>query len=132
MPATPRQVFESLLRGITERRFDSLYELYAEDCTVDVPFAIPEPLHLAGRQALREHFQAGAAIPIEMTATNVVVHETADPEVIVAEWDYHVRGTTTGKELTAANIQVMRVRDGKIVATRDFHHHAALAAAFAR
>jgi uncharacterized protein len=129
MPATPREVFEALLRGITERRFDTLFELYAEDCTVDIPFAVPEPLHLAGSQALREHFQPADRMPMEMTAENVVVHETADPEVIVAEWDYHIRVTTTGKELTAANIQVMRVRDGKIVATRDFHNHAALAAA---
>lgn len=131
MPATPRQVFESLLHGITERRFDTLFELYAEDCTVDIPFAMPEPLHLAGRQALRDHFHAANRMPMEMTAGNVAVHETADPEVIVAEWDYHIRVTTTGKELTAANIQVMRVRDGKIVATRDFHNHAALAAALA-
>ena len=28
-----------------------------------------------------------------------------------------------------SNIQVLRVRDGKIVATRDFHNHAALVAA---
>lgn len=132
MPTTPQDVFTALLTGITERRFENLFRLYAEDCVVEVPFATPGPQRMEGQQALREHFAGTAAQrPVEMTADNVVVHRTADPEVIVAEWDYHIRVTTTGRTLTAANIQVMRVRDGKIVSSRDYHNHAAIAAALA-
>jgi uncharacterized protein len=64
---------------------------------------------------------------LRLVAHNVVVHETTDPEVIVAEFDYDV----TGREgaVTAANVQVLRVRDGLITATRDYHDHLAIARA---
>lgn len=129
MPTTPADVFTALLTGITERRFEDLFQLYADDCVVEVPFATPVPLRLVGNQALRQHFSDADRMPLEMTADNVVVHQTADPEVIIAEWDYRIRATTTGKELTASNIQVLQVRDGKIVSSRDYHNHAAIAAA---
>ena len=127
--ATPREVFQRLLRGITERSPDTLGDLYAEDASVELPFARPAPLRLEGREQLRARFEGVEGIPLELEARNVVVHETADPEVIVAEWDYVGRATATGRPLHAANIQVLRVRDGKIVASRDFHDHQAIAEA---
>jgi ketosteroid isomerase-like protein len=60
-----------------------------------------------------------------------VVHETDDPEVIVAEFDYDGLITTTGHAFRFSNVQVLRVRDGLIVETRDYHDHRALARAFA-
>jgi uncharacterized protein len=64
-----------------------------------------------------------------MQARNVRVHETADPEVIVAEFDYHGRVSSTGRDFDVANVQILTVRDGLIVATRDFHNHPVIAAA---
>lgn len=60
---------------------------------------------------------------------SVVVHQTADPEVIVAEFDYDGRVATNGRTVHVANVQVMRVRAGRIVWSRDYHDHAAIAAA---
>jgi ketosteroid isomerase-like protein len=40
--------------------------------------------------------------------------------------------TTTGETFTAANICVQRVREGRIVSSRDFHDHVTLAAALGR
>lgn len=127
--ATPREVFERLLRGITERSPATLGDLYAEDAAVELPFARPAPLRIEGREQLKARFEGAGEIPLELEARNVVVHETTDPEVIVAEWDYVGRAATTGRPLHAANIQVLRVRDGKIVASRDFHDHQAIAEA---
>ncbi|GAA4995095.1 hypothetical protein GCM10025734_25550 [Kitasatospora paranensis] len=59
----------------------------------------------------------------------MVIRETGDPEVIVAEWDYRVHHRTTGRTFECANIQVLTVRDGLIVRSRDFHDHLALAVA---
>jgi uncharacterized protein len=57
---------------------------------------------------------------------NVTIHETADPEVIVAEFEY--QGTTeTGEPYALPAIFVMRVRDGEIVSSRDYHDHLASA-----
>jgi ketosteroid isomerase-like protein len=120
-----------LIDGITSRDFESLWQLYAEDVVVEIPYAIPEPNRIEGRSAIREHFAAGADMPIRMRAENIVMHETADPEVIVTEYDYVGEVTTTGKSFVSRNIIVMRVRDGHIVESRDYHDHRAFAEAFA-
>ena len=119
--ATPTEVFHQLLSGITEGRFAELADLYAEDAVVEQPFALPEPMRLVGREALRAHFTTPGVGGIKLVASNIVVRRTDDPEVVVAEWDYTVNGA--GK---LANVQIMRVRDGLIVETRDYHNHAAI------
>ncbi|MFD0689559.1 nuclear transport factor 2 family protein [Actinomadura fibrosa] len=129
---TPREVFERLSAGISAGRWHELAALYAEDAVVDQPFALPPaPPHLEGRASLDRHFRAAAAGPLELVARNVVVHETADPEVIVAEFDYAGRVATTGAAFRVANVQVLRIRDGLIVETRDYHDHRGLARAMA-
>jgi ketosteroid isomerase-like protein len=61
-----------------------------------------------------------------------VVHETKDPEVVIAEYDYDGLVTTTGRSFQVANIQVSRIREGQIVASRDYHNHPVLADAVAQ
>lgn len=129
-PASPREVFVRLSAGISAGRWHELAALYAEDAVVDQPFA-PAPRRLAGRAAIDRHFRAAAAGPLELRARDVMVHETADPEVIVAEFGYDGRVTTTGRTFRVANIQVLRIRDGLIVRTRDYHDHPGLARALA-
>ena len=123
--ATPRQVFESLLAGITGHEFDRLWRLYADDCVVELPYARPEPIRYEGLAALREHFADPHTHGLDITAEDVRVHETGDPEVIVGEWIY--RFAVDGRTVVTRNIQVMRVRAGAIVWSRDFHDHAAAA-----
>jgi ketosteroid isomerase-like protein len=130
--ASPREVFDRLLGGVTGRKWADLPNLYAEEAIVEHPFATTTAARLEGREQIREHFAAGAAMPLEMRADNVVIHETADPEVIIAEFDYHGLVTTTGRTFTMRNIFVLRVRDGLIVASRDYVNHLAIAAAFDR
>jgi ketosteroid isomerase-like protein len=49
--------------------------------------------------------------------------------VIIAEFDYDGLALNTGRSFRASNIQVLRVRDGRIIESRDYHDHAAMAAA---
>jgi ketosteroid isomerase-like protein len=86
-----------LIAGIFDQKWDELPMLYAENAVVTHPHALPLPTRLEGRDDLREHFASAATLPITMQARNVVVHETADPEVIVAEYDYLGRVTTSGR-----------------------------------
>jgi len=127
---SPRAVFERLIDGIGRRAWGELFELYAEDAVVRIPFGAPGPTVLEGRAALRERFTDPDRPALELTAHNVVVHETADPEVIIAEFDYLGRVVATDHAFEVSNIQVLRVRDGLIVSTKDYHDHAALARAF--
>jgi ketosteroid isomerase-like protein len=125
-----REVFLELLAGITAGRFAELAELYAEDAVVETVFQPVGPRRLEGRAVLRARFaEVAAHSPLELTARNVVVRETDDPEVVVAEWDYQVHHRESGRAFEAANIQVLRVRDGLIVHSRDYHDHLALATA---
>ena len=126
---TPRQVAEKLVTGISEGRCEEVPRLYAEDCVVEVPYATggAAPL-LEGGAAVREHFSHADAMPFRLRARDLVVHETEDPELVVLSWDYEVTATTTGATATVANVQFLRVRDGLIVHSRDFHDHARFAA----
>ena len=47
------------------------------------------------------------------------LYEARDPEVVIVEMRAKATVTTTGL-LTAASIQVLRIRDGQIVLFRDF------------
>jgi ketosteroid isomerase-like protein len=124
---TPRAVFTALSDGISEGRFSELSALYAEDTVVEHPQAVPRPTRLHGRAAVHERFTGVLAGALRLKRKNVVVHETTDPEVIVAEYDYDAESTETGRTIAAANIQVLRVRDGLIVHSRDYHDHLRLA-----
>lgn len=132
-PTSPRDVVQLLIHEISEGRWQDLDQLYAVDAVVEYPFALPSgPARLAGRPAIRRYFAAVARLPLEFKAHHVLVHETKDPEVVIAEYDYDVLVTTTARSLQVSNIQVSRIRDGRIVASRDYHNHSALADATAR
>ncbi|MCU7726171.1 nuclear transport factor 2 family protein [Actinoplanes sp. KI2] len=118
--STPREVFERLSDGIGSGDWSELHLLYAENAEVTIPFMMPAAVRIHGREQVRQHFaQLDGQITLE--PRDVRVYETSDPELIVAEFDYAVGGRVL------PNIQVLRVRDGLIVETRDYHHHAALA-----
>jgi uncharacterized protein len=95
MPATPREVLERMIDGVTAQQWDSLPDLYTEDTVVDYPLQLPVPTRLRGRQALAEHFAAAAPLPLRMRAENLVVHETGDPEVAIGEFDHRGENTDT-------------------------------------
>ncbi|MFD5461781.1 nuclear transport factor 2 family protein [Kitasatospora sp. NPDC127059] len=124
---SPREVFTKLLDGIGAGRFAELADLYAEDAVVEIVFAPVGPRRFEGRSVIRERFmELATSVPVELTPANVVIRETDDPEVIVSEWDYRGRHLATGRTFSSPNIQVLRVRDGLIVSSRDFHDHLAL------
>jgi ketosteroid isomerase-like protein len=125
---SPRDVFTALSDGIGEGRFGELSALYAEDTVVEHPQAVPRPTRLTGRAAVHERFTGALAGALRLKRKNVVVHETTDPELIVAEYDYDAESAETGKTGVTANIQVLRIHDGLIVHSRDYHDYLRLAA----
>jgi ketosteroid isomerase-like protein len=126
--ATPADVFRRLVHAIEERRQSEIVdECYAEDVVVEHPFMVPEPTSTKGREQLRERMTKAQNLPVTMEVSNVVVHETTDPEVIVGEFESRITSKQTGKQITTSNILVLRVRAGLIVSSRDYHNHALLA-----
>lgn len=125
---TPRDLFDQLSSGITDGRFSDLAQLYAEDTVVEHPTAVPRPGRMEGRAAVHDRFVSGLAQTLRLKCHDVTIHETADPEVIVAEYQYTAESRKTGRTTETANIQVLRARDGLLTHTRDYHDYLRLAA----
>ncbi|GII85690.1 hypothetical protein Ssi03_36800 [Sphaerisporangium siamense] len=128
---TPREVFERLAAGISAGEWEGLAELYAEDVVVEIPLAIPAPMRIEGRKEVARHFHDRIGL-LKLRVLDQVVHETADPEVVIAEFTHQGEVLATGRTWTSRNIQVLRVRDGLIVSSRDYHDHVQINQAFGR
>ncbi|WP_409466302.1 nuclear transport factor 2 family protein [Amycolatopsis sp. GA6-003] len=125
---TARDLFDQLSTGITDGRFADLAQLYAEDTVVEHPTAVPRPGRIEGRAAVHDRFVSGLGQLLRLNRHDVTIHETADPEVIVAEYQYTAESRKTGRTAETANIQVLRARDGLLIHTRDYHDYLRLAA----
>ncbi|TCN38702.1 ketosteroid isomerase-like protein [Kribbella orskensis] len=129
---TPTDVFLRLVHGVADRDFEALPVLYAEQTDVRHPMSPYGDHPLLSRDALREHF--GGTGPrvgevVKFQPANLRIHETRDPEVIVAEFDYAGTVIATGEPFTVPCVFVLRVRDGLIVESRDYIDHLAMARA---
>ena len=98
-------------------------DCYAADVVIEMPFS-PAALYPARiettREELRARFGAGTAVRTYERLDNVVIHETADPEVIISEYDLHGRLVETGESFVLSYLMVMTIREGRIVHTRDY------------
>jgi uncharacterized protein len=133
-PLSPPEVFHELVRGVCDRRWDDLPGLYAEHTNVVHPFDPFQAPPLLTREQLHEHFAGGDAVlgEVRFEPANITIHETADPEVIVAEFEYQGTVPGTGETFALPGIFVMRVRDGQIVSSRDYLDHLGLARTLGR
>lgn len=123
-PLSPRDVFLALVNGVAEGRWDQLPDLYAEQTHVVHPFDPVRGPALRTRDELREHFRPTGAGPLlHRRAANITIHETTDPEVIIAEFEYQGTVADTGEPFALPGIFVLRVRNGEIVSSRDYFDH---------
>ncbi|GAA3206950.1 nuclear transport factor 2 family protein [Actinocorallia longicatena] len=109
-----------------------LPDLLAEDVVIEMPFARPGgPSRIEGRAAFLAFAEPRrAAFPVRFEAVReVAVHDTADPEVIVVEYELEGTVTTTGHRASARFIGVLRARDGRIVLWREYQNTQAIAEA---
>ncbi|MEV4254436.1 nuclear transport factor 2 family protein [Spirillospora sp. NPDC049652] len=125
---SPREVFLRLVHGVCEGRVEEVLELYAERTHVEHPFHPLEAPPLRSLEELRAHFAGpppgvSPGHTLRRRPVGIVVHETADPEVIVAEFRYEGTVVETGEAFSVPAVFVMRVRDGKIVESRDYLDH---------
>ncbi|WP_322941033.1 nuclear transport factor 2 family protein [Actinacidiphila paucisporea] len=122
MSLSPREVFLRLVHGVADGNSSELPDLYGEVTDVRHPMATPESEPLTSRRALREHFTVPPGIRESLPkrgVADVVVHETADPEVIVAEFAYEFTLPDDSRSKVPC-VFVMRVRDGQIIESRDY------------
>jgi hypothetical protein len=109
---------------------NAVNSLLAEDAIIEMPFAAPgRPRRFHGPDDFLAFARAGrASLPVRFEeCRETAVHETVDPEVIVVEYELTGTVTTSGRRATAPFIGVLRVRDGQIVAWREYQDALAIA-----
>lgn len=110
-------------------------ELCADDIVVETPFAPPgSPGRIEGREEWLAFARAGrASLPVRFDrCSDVAIHETTDPDVIVVEYELGGTVTTTGGQASAVFIGVLRVRHGRVQLWREYQDVPAIAAALGR
>ena len=134
MPSTPRQVVDQVRRMVAGEG-GAFADLFAEDGVLTYPFPAPgQPSELRGREAIREYHDAASERRqlIEMAGLDVLVRETDDPEVVVAQIEHHGTSRVTGEPYRVRALGVIRVRNGEIVSYDDYMDPLAIARIFGR
>jgi uncharacterized protein len=134
MYRSPREVVEQIRRMVAGEGV-VFADLFAADGVLRFPFAAPgTPRELRGQAAIREFREAasGRRSMLEIAGVDVVVRETDDPEVVVAEIEHHGHSHGTGGPYRFRALGVIRVRDGEIVEYDDYMDPIAMAALLGR
>lgn len=129
--ASPREVADNVVRMVEGKDGLVFADLFAEDGVLEYPFAATGlPERLEGRKVIREFHDRGlsrARDLFEMEGVESTVHETTDPEVVIAEIRHHGRSHVTGRPYRSEALGVIRVRNGEIVSYRDYMNPIAVA-----
>lgn len=129
-----REVVERFLDAAADPAGRGLAGLYGTPAVIEMPFAppgVPERSE-TGEEELRARFARSAKEREYHKVDSVRIHETTDPEVVIAEYRVHGRVVATGRPFVLPFICVITVRDGRIVHSRDYANPVAGAVALGR
>ena len=121
--ATPADVLARRRQLMLAGDADGFADLFAPDAVIEFSFHGPPgtPVRLAGREAIREYSLRVMASPLRLDDFEVAeLYQTEDPEVVITEMRAKGTVTTTGRSFTTTSVQIIRIRDGHIVHSRDF------------
>jgi ketosteroid isomerase-like protein len=118
---TPRAVVERFVATSARGAYDELADFYAEDAIIEMPFAPSEiPRVSQGRELFRTRFKSVEGRWTIDAIDPLVIHETANPEVVIAEFTIHRTIAATAEKQSGDYIMVMTIRDGLIIYSRDY------------
>ena len=120
---TPADVLARRRHLILNGDADGFAALFAADAVIESSFAGPPgtAMRLEGREAIREYSRQVMASPLRLEEFEVAeLYQTLDAEVVIAEVRTKGTVTTTGRSFTTTSVQILRIRDGQIVRSRDF------------
>src|SRR5437868_5930840 len=117
MPTTPRDMFQRMQQQWFGQPGALAGELLADDVVIEAPFAPPgRPNRFEGKQQWLDFANPQRAVfPIRIDACRTLaIHDTADPNTIVVEYELTGTSTKTSQQGSAAFIGVLTVRNDKI------------------
>ena len=96
-------------------------ELWHEDAVFEYPFAPPGyPQEVRGKKALFEHFKNFPETVKFFEFTDLQMHPTLNPEILIVEFAGRGKILASGREYNQKYISVMQMTDGKISRYRDY------------
>jgi ketosteroid isomerase-like protein len=125
---THKEIFERYVyAGAITRNPDAVADMFTTDGVFEaplVPDGHPLPRRLVGRDAIRTGIGAYHREPsfdgtVDVDESTFELHDTADPDVFVAEIDT-VLVDSAGGRVTTSLVQIYRVRDERIAMLRDY------------
>jgi uncharacterized protein len=121
---TPREIWEQIAAYQQPRDIDGYVASFAADAVIEWPFT-PQGFarRLEGRAAILAHvgptWERAKKTNRQITGHDrVIIHETADPEVVIVEFD--MVGRTPAGPFKQSMVYVLRVRAGQIVLLREY------------
>jgi hypothetical protein len=118
---TPAEVLEQRRQLIIDQDVEGFIALFAPDSVMEMPFGGPGlPDRVEGQAAIADWSRRSAAGLRFDDFKNLAVHETGDPEVVIAETVTRATHLPSGQTFVAPSVQVFRIRDGKIVLFRAY------------
>lgn len=92
-----------------------------DDVVLEFPYApAGRPQRVEGKAAAGEYLRAVPAQISFERVTNLVVHQTVDPNTAIIEWSATGRVKATGAAYEMSYVVVLTVVDGKIAHYRDY------------
>jgi uncharacterized protein len=113
---------ERLLAAAVSERPEDMADCYADHVVIEMPFSpgLYPPRLETTRTELRDRYGAHRTVRTYERLSDVRIHETADPEVIIAEYTLHGHMVASGRSFAMPFVMVITVRDGEIVHSRDY------------
>lgn len=120
---TAREILSRYQRAVLDQSAEDLADLYSADGVHEIPFLFPGmPERYTGRDEIRAAYgHAWSASPAQPEQfRDIEIHDTADVDTIVVEQTLAGLNTATGAPFEFPGVLVLRVRDGKLIRTRDY------------
>jgi ketosteroid isomerase-like protein len=122
MTHVSREIVERFVAAAVSEHPEDMADCYAGQVVIEMPFTAglyPSRIETT-RDELRQRFAASAAVRRYERLAGVRIHETADPEVVIAEYSIHGHLVADGQPFVLTIAMVITVRDGQIVHSRDY------------
>jgi ketosteroid isomerase-like protein len=118
---SPADLYRHSLRLLLDKSIPAWIALWAEDGLMEFPFA-PEgwPRRLEGKAAIADYMRHYPDHIDLHDFPDLRIHETTDPQTVVAEMRGVGRLVQTGAPFDMTYIAVVTVRDGRITSYRDY------------
>jgi len=121
----PVKSFSAMLRKTLGEHLnpdaETFVQMFAENGVMEFPFALPTVAQrVEGREALSARLGFLSRLIEFHSVSEVVKHETSDPEVFILEFAGLGKGLATGEPFEQRYISVIRVHGGQIVHYKDY------------